>query len=131
VVIYWTALWRKSIPWTPRRRRAPKVAGGIGIVIGAIGYFSFDLFGIDEVNLVLLGILIPSLWLIATIIYWRETLAERAARLGRTGRANISCPTCGYNLTGLSEARCPECGSKFTLDELVARQPGAAAGEIE
>jgi len=32
----------------------------------------------------------------------------------------IACPSCGYNLTGLSEARCPEYGSRFTLDQLVA-----------
>ena len=32
---------------------------------------------------------------------------------------DISCPLCGYNLRGLTEARCPECGSKFTWDELL------------
>jgi len=33
------------------------------------------------------------------------------------------CPTCNYNLTGLTEFRCPECGNEFTLSE--ARASGA------
>lgn len=28
------------------------------------------------------------------------------------------CPTCGYNLTGLTENRCPECGRQFELKQL-------------
>ncbi len=51
---------------------------------------------------------------------WRETRAERANRLRLMGVNAIACPSCGYNLTGLSEARCPEYGSRFTLDQLVA-----------
>ena len=34
----------------------------------------------------------------------------------------ITCPTCGYNLTGLTATRCPECGKQCTLDELFAAQ---------
>ena len=70
------------------------------------------------------------LWLVATVFIWRETSAERAARLGATGRDSVVCPTCGYNLTGLSEPRCPECGSRFTLDQLLAAQPARAGAEL-
>lgn len=27
------------------------------------------------------------------------------------------CPTCNYNLTGLTRYRCPECGNRFTLND--------------
>ena len=27
--------------------------------------------------------------------------------------AGLNCPTCGYDLRGLSEPRCPECGEGF------------------
>ncbi len=77
------------------------------------------------------GILVIAGWLLATVFLWRETPAERAARLGRTGGSAVTCPSCGYNLTGLAEARCPECGTRFTLDELLAGQPaGIAAAEL-
>jgi hypothetical protein len=70
-------------------------------------------------------------WIIATIVVWRETPAERAARISRAGADALVCPTCGYNLTGLREARCPECGAQFTLNELLAAQPGRADAEVE
>ena len=38
---------------------------------------------------------------------------------------------CAYDMTGLKGTRCPECGSEFTLDELLASQPGKAAVELE
>jgi hypothetical protein len=28
---------------------------------------------------------------------------------------DLSCPQCGYNLTGLTGRRCPECGTKFDV----------------
>lgn len=28
------------------------------------------------------------------------------------------CPSCGYNMRGLSAAKCPECGLEFTIDQL-------------
>jgi len=65
------------------------------------------------------------LWLAATIFLWRETPLERVERIKGSSKSAVTCPTCGYNLTGLSEARCPECGTRFTLDELLALQGGA------
>ncbi len=64
------------------------------------------------------------MWLIATVFIWRETAGERAARVKGPGKRAVTCPTCGYNLTGSSECRCPECGSKFTVDELMGLQAG-------
>jgi hypothetical protein len=71
------------------------------------------------------------LWVVATIFIWRETPAERAARVDRSGAGGVVCPTCGYNLTGLKGTRCPECGSEFTLDQLLADQPAKAQAELE
>jgi len=31
------------------------------------------------------------------------------------------CPTCEYNLTGLTEQRCPECGEPFDWDDVLSR----------
>jgi len=76
------------------------------------------------------GILAIVLWLIATVLIWRETPAERAARLAASPASAVACPNCGYNLTGLTESRCPECGSKFTLNELLAAQ-STAKSEID
>lgn len=73
----------------------------------------------------------PLLWLVATVVIWRETTTERAQRLRGAARGGVACPTCGYNLTGLTTTRCPECGTQFTLDELLAQQGGKYAGDLE
>jgi DNA-directed RNA polymerase subunit RPC12/RpoP len=64
-------------------------------------------------------------WLAVAVFIWCETPAEPAERIEGSSKSAVACPTCGYNLTGLSEARCPECGTRFTLDELLALQPNA------
>ena len=131
VAIYWTLLWRKSVRWTLKRRLAPIIVALLGIGVGVIVWIAPFNYGDRDVHTILLGILIPSLWLIATVYFWHESLAERNARTGASGRATIICPNCSYNLTGLTEARCPECGTKFTLDQLLSAQPARDATEIE
>jgi hypothetical protein len=131
---YWISAWRKTVNWTPlriaRTRNAAALAVLVGVVLGALtdqldrgfGYF--------------IGSIVPPLlWVAATVLVWRETDAERAARLRAQGlrgdRPAIPCPTCGYDMTGLKGTRCPECGSEFTVDELLAALPGRAAAELE
>lgn len=105
------------------------IALGIGIAAGfaaaaaTMGEGNFGAFIGDMVTILL--------WLVATVFVWRETAAERARRVTASSRSAITCPTCGYNLTGLTESRCPECGSKFTLDELLALQQPKIEVEIE
>jgi hypothetical protein len=128
VAVYWYLLWRRSIVWNTRRRVGTSVAaacaGAIGVIVGLACY------PINErVGCFMGSVAAPSLWLVGTVFVWRESAAERAARL--KGSDALVCPTCGYNLTGLSEPRCPECGSRFTLDELLRAQPGRAGAEIE
>ncbi len=135
VALYWCLLWRASVKWDGWRIRGTLIAAGaalalatvVGAAAGAMlpgsdgaGFGTF--FG---------SITVTVAWLIATVFLWRETTAERAQRVKHSSKSAITCPTCGYNLTGLSEARCPECGTKFTLDELIGLQSTAETAEIE
>jgi hypothetical protein len=131
---YWVAVWRKAVNWTPARvastRTAAAVAVGIGVMAGmATGALERE-FGY------FIGSITPALlWLVATVLVWRETDEERSARLRLQNRRGdqpaVPCPTCGYDMTGLRGTRCPECGCEFTVDEIVAALPGRAAAELE
>jgi hypothetical protein len=126
VAAYWLLLWRSLVRWTPTRILYTTLATTLAPIVGV-------LFGIvlpevtrglpREPAALVAGGTVPIIWVLATVLIWRETSAERIDRLAREGRETVSCPNCGYNLTGLSEARCPECGSRFTLDQLVRAQP--------
>jgi hypothetical protein len=39
---------------------------------------------------------------------------------GYLARRDVPCPSCGYNLRGLSEGTCPECGFGFDVESLKA-----------
>jgi len=130
VAIYWTLLWRKAVQWTARRRLGPIVVAAFGVLMVVIARLSLLNSGLPVGKWIVLSILVPALWLIATVYFWQETPAERASRISDSGRADIPCPKCGYNLRGLMEARCPECGTRFTLDELLAAQSSQIVGEI-
>ena len=131
IAIYWTLLWRKSIRWTNRRQLAAVISALLGLFILVFAAIALQDSGDWQVKIALLDILIPALWLISTIYFWKETPAERSQRIAVSGHNNVACLACGYNLTGLSEARCPECGVKYTLDELLASQTAHPVGEIE
>jgi hypothetical protein len=129
VAWYWILTWRKSVTWGAARLNLTALAAlaSAGIAAGAGAATSFLE---REFGYFIGSITAPALWLMATVLVWRETAAERAARLRAAGPA-ILCPTCGYDMTGLKGTRCPECGCEFTLDELLASQPGKAAVELE
>jgi DNA-directed RNA polymerase subunit RPC12/RpoP len=135
IALYWCLLWRSSVKWNSMRTMGTALAalGTIifGIIAGAIMAAAIPNGDGSGVGAFVGSILAIVLWLIATVFLWRETAAERAQRVKQSSKSAITCPTCGYNLTGLSEARCPECGSKFTLDELIALQSSAETAEIE
>jgi uncharacterized paraquat-inducible protein A len=131
VAIYWFLLWRKSLRWSRSRQyktfglTAGLLVFVVLIEISMSGYFNSLL----SVASFFGSVLAPLLWLIGTVILWQETPAERRERL--TSPNSVSCPVCGYNLTGLTESRCPECGTKFTLDELLASQSAQAIRELD
>jgi hypothetical protein len=131
---YWVLLWRSSVRWDSRRTigalLAAFAAAGAGSFAGIAMAIVMPTYSGTTFGSFIGGLITIVLWLVATVIVWRDTPAERVQRARGSSRSTIVCPTCGYNLTGLSESRCPECGSRFTLDELIGLQAGVEA-EIE
>ena len=127
VATYWLLLWRRSVRWTNARvgktalAAVGSLAGGSAVAAGALAVIP----QIPTPIAVLIGGgVVPIVWVLATVLMWRETPAERVERMsGLLGKNAIVCPICGYNLAGLRQARCPECGAVYTLDDLVAAQP--------
>jgi hypothetical protein len=127
VFTYWILLWRSSVRWTDGRIVQTVMASVGSLFVGAaFGAVCSALNrGIPIQPLILFGGgIVPIVWVLATVILWRETAAERMQRLTALGGAvRVECPLCGYDLSGLRDLRCPECGSAFTLDQLLASQP--------
>ena len=127
---YWLALWYRSVRWNSFR-----ITASLGTVVAAltVGVATGVLMGrIDyDLGAFLFGPATVFSWLAMTVFVWRETGAERADRVAASAPGGIVCPACGYNLTGLRQCTCPECGASFTIDELLASQPGREGGEIE
>jgi hypothetical protein len=125
IFTYWILLWRGVVRWT--EARIWKTAGAtvvsmlVGVIAAAFGALAIRGIPI-QICMMFGGGLVPIVWVLLTVLLWRETAAERVQRLSRAG-GGVLCPLCGYNLAGLTEARCPECGSRFTLEQLTASQP--------
>jgi hypothetical protein len=134
VAIYWCLLWKSAFNFTPRRvggaLLSAVIALGVGALAGLMTWGTMSEHGAGSFAAFVGTVLTIILWLIGTVLAWQETPAERAARIKSSGKSAVACPTCGYNMTGLTEPRCPECGSKFTLDELMAAQVHEA-GDVE
>ena len=127
---YWVLLWRRSVRWN-----APRVYGSIGLALGAVAVGGLVGWSMDHLEhglgSFLFGPAATFAWLVGTVFMWRETQGERASRLDACSGTSLVCPACGYNLTGLSQATCPECGVRYSIDELLASQPGREDSEIE
>ena len=117
----WIMIWRGQVDWVPRRRSMTACAflwsAAIGVLIGICFLAAYR--RAYEPAIVFGATFWAFSWLASTAIVWRETAAERIARLGLNSNEVVVCLKCGYNLTGLREARCPECGAQYTLNELV------------
>jgi hypothetical protein len=107
-----------SLPWSV----------GIALVLGELLY---QIASLRFDGVLLAGMAWLVVWLTSVTLIWRETAAERRARLRALGIGTVHCPDCGYNMTGLKQARCPECGAEFTVDELFASlaNPGDDLGK--
>ena len=123
---YWVLLWRSAVRWTPWRVLYTVGGTALALLAGvAMGVLCMSLNAQIPVPALVMfgGGLVPIVWVLMTVLVWRETNAERAARLAAVGASEIVCPVCGYRMAGLREARCPECGAAFTIEQLVAAQP--------
>jgi hypothetical protein len=131
VVVYWIMLWRRSVRWTRDRVTKTAMAGGAaviaGVLVGLAGGAGLD----PSFGVFIGGAAALILWLVAATLLWQETPEERAARVRDRAPRAVTCPACGYNLTGLATTVCPECGAKYTLDELFASQPEREAEQLE
>jgi hypothetical protein len=128
VAAYWILLWRSTVRWTAARIWKTALAGAVALAGGGAIAFAVIVISRSQIPpgiaLLLGGGTVPIVWVLGTVLLWRETAAERVARMSNLiGSPTVVCPFCGYNLSGLREARCPECGNSFTLDQLAASQP--------
>ncbi|TWT45568.1 hypothetical protein RAS1_19960 [Phycisphaerae bacterium RAS1] len=115
---YWIGVWRAVVRWTDSRRRQTAGAAALALAAGTLLATIIASAGAPvQFGMLIGGAVPPTLWVLATVLAWRETKQERIERLRAIGTGGVACPLCGYNMTGLREARCPECGASFTLDE--------------
>ena len=119
--ICWIAIWAPQVTWTHTRRRLTACSLPASVVAAsALGLALALLSDADELGIIVGGMAWIVIWMAGTILIWRETGAERAARMRDIATGTVCCLRCGYNMTGLHEARCPECGTQYTLNELLA-----------
>jgi len=128
VATYWILLWRSTVRWTRSRVWNTALAGLLALAGGGALAVAVVVVSRSQIPtgiaLLLGGGTVPIVWVLATVLLWRETSGERVARMSNlVSNPTVVCPFCGYNLSGLREARCPECGATFTLDALAASQP--------
>ncbi|HEX8322928.1 MAG TPA: hypothetical protein VF595_03350 [Tepidisphaeraceae bacterium] len=131
---YWVLLWGDMVPWNRRRvtltvlATVLSLAGGVAV---GLGCRAINRQVPPPIAVLIGGGTVPITWVLATVLLWRETAAERLGRLTAHGMPALECPLCGYNLAGLTEARCPECGASFTLEQLVLARPRPVAQPAE
>jgi len=125
IAAYWLLLWRGQIRWTSSRISLTFLSALVCTAACTVfGKLLNMLISLDTFSAFAASALCPIFWLISTVLIWRENAEERASRVAGGDENAVTCPICGYNLTGLSEPRCPECGTKFTLNDLFSQQPG-------
>jgi DNA-directed RNA polymerase subunit RPC12/RpoP len=121
--IVWTWLWKDDVLWTKRRIGRTAWWAGLSLLTSTMVAFLFTSMMprfYEEIFFCVAAGLCYMMWIVSSILCWRETKAERGSCISRlSGKGpGVPCPTCGYDMTGLREAKCPECGSAFTLDQL-------------
>ena len=136
--IAWIQIWRPVVRWTPQRRAQTVVTAVIALAAG--GAFGFTVYSVggtmttySDVAILAGGGVPPIVWVLSTVLVWRENAQERTERLTGAGQGGetIVCPTCGYDMGASRAAQCPECGLSFTISELVAAQPHRALQALD
>ncbi len=129
IAVYWILLWQRSVRWSRFRVAATTLAVPGSIAVAFIIFTTLRTLN-TELAMFVASLTAIFLWVTATVFIWTETARERRERIGASRPDVISCPTCGYNLTGLHQPICPECGDTFTLDELFAAQPSTTDEDL-
>lgn len=132
VVFYWILIWRSAVEWSQRRVVRTLLAVALGAVAAACACAGLRLLASApiEPSFIFGNVLFPIVFVLTTVLCWRETPAERFARVAARGVDTVACPICGYNMTGLRDAKCPECGAVFTLDQLLTAQVSERCEEL-
>src|SRR3954462_14321334 len=83
VATYWILLWRSTVRWTRERVWKTAVAGAAAVAGGAALAFAAILISRSQIPpgiaMLLGGGTVPIVWVLATVLLWRETAAERVA----------------------------------------------------
>lgn len=133
IVIWWLLLWGRDVRWQSWRVIATALAFPLSVAVGAVPGLLGAQIVQDDFGMFIGGMTAVFVWLVLTVLIWRETTAERQARhrVGSSGRRSLRCPACDYDMAGLDRSVCPECGARYTVDELVGVQLEAAGGQLE
>src|SRR3954447_21300670 len=79
VGVYWILLWRKSVQWTPLRKRMTLLSTGGAAIVGGVAGLATRVVD-DDFGFFVFATVTILLWLTLTVFIWRESAAERAAR---------------------------------------------------
>lgn len=127
IYVSWILLWRREVRWTGARRMKTLLALVVSMLPASMFYFGLSWWTDPQVIMFVAGLIWITLWLGSTTRIWRESPAEYAERTPGVTGFKLSCPKCGYEMTGLHQARCSEYGTQYTLDQLLASaQPDQA-----
>jgi hypothetical protein len=116
----WILIWRNRLVWTTRVVLKTVLCVLAGLVAGGLAHSAFvaQTSRLDNEGIIFGGLA----WLAVVVggtglIWFTEPASARRFESADDSRP-VTCPKCGYNMTGLKQARCPECGTQYTLDEL-------------
>jgi hypothetical protein len=116
----WILIWRNRLVWTTGLFLKTVLCVLAGLVAGGLAYFAIvaQTSSLDEVGIIVAGLAWFAVVVGGTgLIWFTEPASARRFESADDSRP-VTCPKCGYNMTGLKQARCPECGTQYTLDEL-------------
>jgi DNA-directed RNA polymerase subunit RPC12/RpoP len=128
-MLIWWALWRRSVPWTARRRNGTILLAALLLVSplawilpeGSALFPNSRLSDLWDALRATATLFAGAAWIAGTACLWLErgrTVVESGGP-HLTADQVVRCPECSYSLTGLREVRCPECGWSATVDVLV------------
>lgn len=121
--------WFATLMWIWRgfgRRvqvlRATILTAAVVCIAGTVGVLTDYLWNTGEEYFIASVVLLAGA---AVVLIWTPVgvyFARGRSVMRGDGVVDVTCPSCGYLLVGLTELRCPECGTQFTIDSLIKAQ---------